>query len=85
MESALNLFGIEILNCISYDFTEDGIQYNSVTFCISSLKKYDGLCVEVNHDWKIRIWSVLGEIVKEFYIIENEEFKRLLYSKYPLK
>lgn len=79
------IFDIKVLESDWVDITEESIQYNEVSFSIESLKRYDGKSVEVLHDWKIRIWDDVGNVIEEFFLIENEEFKRMLYGKYPLK
>lgn len=80
----LKLFDIDVLDCESYDLMDESTQYNDVQFCIDSLKKYDGKCIEVKHDWKIVVWDDEGNVIDEFFLIENEEFRRKLYERHPL-
>ncbi|GAA0840644.1 hypothetical protein GCM10008915_36630 [Bifidobacterium pullorum subsp. gallinarum] len=79
------LFGVAVLDCEYIDVTEESFQYNDVKFLINALTKYDGKSVEIFHDWKLRVWDDQGEVICEFYLIEVEEFKEILYDKYPLK
>ncbi|MDY8021206.1 hypothetical protein [Paenibacillus polymyxa] len=84
MNSDLMLFGIEILTCEDIDIAEESIQYNGVAFLINSLSHYNGMTIEVMHDWTIRVWDNEGVILEKFYLIENDEFREKLYGKYPL-
>ncbi|WP_225229433.1 hypothetical protein [Paenibacillus gallinarum] len=79
------IFGIEILNCEDIDVSDASIQYNGVTFLIDSLSKYDGMTIEVFHDWTFKIWDDKGNILETFFLIENDEFREKLYGMYPLK
>jgi hypothetical protein len=81
----LNLFDIDVLDCDFVDITDESVQYNEVAFLLLSLKKYDGKCVEVKHDWEFLIWNDAGEVVDKFLLIENDEFRQKLYERYPLK
>lgn len=84
METALELFGIDILNCDSIDIQDDSIQYNDVRFCIESLKKYNGSYIQVFYNGKFNVWNEEGEVIDQFYLIENDEFKKMLFKKYPV-
>ncbi|MFS0855192.1 hypothetical protein [Paenibacillus taichungensis] len=84
MGAILEIFGIDILECEYTDASEESLQYENVTFFICSLSKYDGMIVEVLHDWTFKIWDEKGNVIDSFYLIENDEFKEKLYYKYPL-
>ncbi|MWV44928.1 hypothetical protein GRF59_15000 [Paenibacillus sp. HJL G12] len=79
------LFGIHVLESDWIDVTEESTQYNEVKFKFDSLTKYYGTSVEILHDWKMKIWDDQGSIIDEFYLIENDEFREELYTKFPLK
>jgi hypothetical protein len=76
---------IHIFEYDSVDGIDGHLQYNNVVFRLQSLDQYDGYCIEVYDDWKLVIWGDEGIIVKEFYIMENDEFRAKLYMMYPLK
>lgn len=80
----VTLFDIAVLNCEWFDVTEEGTQYNEVEFLIESLQHHNGKSVEIMHDWKLRIWDDEGNIIEEFFLIDNKEFRLKLYNKYPL-
>lgn len=80
----LEFFGVELLGYDSVDHNDEGIQYNEVSFMIISLKKYDGLYIEVKHNWDLVVWGERGEVIDEFSIIDNDEFRQKLYEKHPL-
>lgn len=84
MNEPVGLFGIDVLNCTSFDFLDGSMQYNDVNFLIDSLKKYDGTYVQVCTDWKIIVWNEEGKVIDQFFLIENDEFKNLLLKKYPV-
>lgn len=84
MSADLMLFGIEILNCEDIDITDESVQYNGVTFLFDSLSQYDGMTIEVAHDWKLKVWDYENNILAEFFIIDNYEFREKLYDIYPL-
>jgi len=82
----LSLFGIDVLKFCFLDVMENGTQYSEVTFNLKTLKQFDGRIVIIMDDWKVLIFDHEGERIEdEFYLIENDEFRELLYSKYPLK
>ncbi|KQY90959.1 hypothetical protein ASD24_24495 [Paenibacillus sp. Root52] len=83
-DADLMIFGIEVLNCEDYSVAEESIQYDNVTFLISSLSKYDGMAVEVLHDWTLRVWDIDNQVIDTFFLIENDEFREKLYGMYPL-
>ncbi|MCW3793977.1 hypothetical protein OM416_20490 [Paenibacillus sp. LS1] len=81
----VTLFDLDILDCKDVDYSEESVMYNAVTFHLESLKMFDGNSVEISEDWQIKIWSEDGQqILKQFFLIENQEFKRKLYQAYPL-
>ncbi|GMX64501.1 hypothetical protein Elgi_37700 [Paenibacillus elgii] len=84
MGAALSLFELDVLDCESVDICEESVQYNEAVFFIKSLQKYNGKCIEVKHNWKFVIWSDEGQIIDEFFLIENDEFRQKLYERYPL-
>ncbi|MGG1664485.1 hypothetical protein [Brevibacillus sp. NRS-1366] len=82
----LSLFGIEVLEFCFLDVMENGTQYSEGTFTLKTLKKFDGRIVIIMNDWKVLIFDHEGESVEEeFFLIENDEFRELLYSKFPIK
>lgn len=80
----MEIFGIQILKSNWIDITEEGTQYNEVEFLLKSLTKYNDMTVEIQNDWKMKIWNGDNEVIDEFYLIENDEFRAKLYEKYPL-
>lgn len=80
----MELFGIQVLESDWIDITEEGTQYNEVEFLLQSLTKYNDMTVEIQNDWKLKIWNGDNEVIDEFYLIENDEFRKKLYQKYPL-
>ncbi|PYY28309.1 hypothetical protein [Paenibacillus illinoisensis] len=84
MSAMLELFGIEILECEYTDASEESFQYDSVTFHLKSLSKYNGMTIEVLHDWMFKVWDAEGKVIDKFYLIENDEFRKMLYQKYPI-
>ncbi|MDR6779400.1 MULTISPECIES: hypothetical protein [Paenibacillus] len=80
----MELFGIQVLESDWIDITEESIQYNEVSFLFKSLIKYDGMTVEILNDWRLKVWDDEGKVIDEFYLIENDEFRKVLYQKYPL-
>ncbi|ADO59762.1 hypothetical protein [Paenibacillus polymyxa] len=85
MSAILEIFGIEILDCEYTDACEESLQYEDVTFYLKSLSKYDGMIIEVLHDWTFKIWDEKDNVIDSFYLIENNEFREALYKKFPLK
>lgn len=81
----VTLFKLDILDCTNVDYTDESVMYNDVTFHLDSLKMFNGHSVEISEDWEIKIWSVDGQqILKQFFLIENQEFRSKLYQAYPL-
>jgi hypothetical protein len=80
----MELFGIQVLESDWIDITEESIQYNEANFLINSLAKYNGMTIEILNDWKLKVWDDKGQVTDEFYLIENDEFRKMLYQKYPL-
>lgn len=75
-----NLFGIDIFSYEEAFVTEDNILYNYVEFKFNSLKKYNGMSIELYINWDIKIWTENGEEVVKFNIIEVPEFKDILIN-----
>lgn len=75
---------VAVFDYDSVDGVDGHFQYNNAKFHLFELRQYEGCCVEVYEDWKVVIWGDEGETLKEFYIMENEEFKRKLFEKYPV-
>ncbi|WP_091019907.1 MULTISPECIES: hypothetical protein [Paenibacillus] len=80
----MELFGIKVLKSNWIDINEEGTQYNEVEFLLKSLTKYNDMTIEIQNDWKFRVWNGDNEVIDEFYLIENNEFRNMLYRKYPL-
>lgn len=76
-----SLFGIDIVESNDGDIAEEGIELFEAKFLLDSLKKYNGKAILINLNWDITIYKDNGDILCEFNIIENEEFKILLKSK----
>jgi hypothetical protein len=76
---------VEVFDYDTIDGIEGHFQYNNVKFHLQVLQEYNRACVEVYEDWKVVIWGDEGVIQKEFYIMDIEEFRHNLYTKYPLK
>ncbi|WP_336761511.1 hypothetical protein [Paenibacillus sp. USHLN196] len=80
----MELFGIKVLESNWIDINEESIQYNEVEFLLESLAKYNDMTIEIQNDWKLKVWNGDNEVIDEFYLIENDEFREKLYRKYPL-
>ncbi|WP_240416473.1 hypothetical protein [Paenibacillus periandrae] len=83
--ATMSFCGLEVFDFDTVDGIEGHFQYNNAKFHLQSLKEFDSACVEVYEDWKVIIWGDEGVIQKEFYIMDIEEFRINLYTKYPLK
>lgn len=75
------LFDIEIVKSDDGDMSEEGVELFNVKFLLNSLKQYNGKSILITQNWDISIYDNNGEVTT-FNIIENEEFKTLLKSKY---
>jgi hypothetical protein len=75
---------VPVFDFDSVDGIDGHFQYNFVRFHLESLKAYNDYSVEVYEDWRMIIWGDEGKVVKEFFIMENDEFRTNLYNKYPL-
>lgn len=75
------LFDIEIVKSNDGDMSEEGVELFNVEFSLNSLKQYNGKSILITQNWDISIYDDNGDVVT-FNIIENEEFKTLLKSKY---
>lgn len=76
-----SLFGINIVESEDGDILEEGIELFDSKFLLNSLKKYNGKAILINLNWDITVYEDDGNILCEFNIIENEEFKVLLRDK----
>lgn len=76
-----SLFGINIVESEDGDIPEEGIELFNPKFLLNSLKKYNGKAILINLNWDITVYEDDGNILCEFNIIENEEFKVLLRDK----
>lgn len=85
-KDVLSLFDVELFEYEYVDMLEDGVQYSPVIFKLDSLKKYNGRVVSVTTDFNFIIFddqSIHEEV--SFSLIENIEFRELLYKKYYTK
>lgn len=76
-----SLFGIDIVKSDDGDITEEGVELFNANFVLNTLKKYDGKAILINLNWDIIVYEDNGDILCEFNIIDNEEFKSLLRNK----
>lgn len=76
-----SLFGIDIVKSDDGDISEEGIELFNSKFLLKSLQKYNGKAILINLNWDITVYEDDGNILYEFNIIDNEEFKSLLRDK----
>lgn len=75
------LFGIKLFDYEEAQPYDAGTQYINVINVFTSLKKYDGLPFEVTMDWEITVWSIEGQVIDRFSVLDISEFKLELLKK----
>ncbi|KQN96796.1 hypothetical protein [Paenibacillus sp. Leaf72] len=76
------LFGINLFTYEEAEPSEKGVQYSDVIFYLDSLKKYDRFAIEVTQEWGVNVWSIDGENVDSFNLIDVAEFGAELFAKF---
>lgn len=76
-----SLFEIDIVKSDDGDISEEGVELFNSKFLLTSLQKYNGKAILINLNWDITVYEDDGNVLCEFNIIENEEFKALLRDK----
>ncbi|MBU7316054.1 hypothetical protein [Paenibacillus oleatilyticus] len=69
------LFGIKLFDYQEAQPWDNGIQFIDCKFEFESLKRFDGLPIEVTFEWDIKVWSIEGKLLQEFNIIDVSEFR----------
>ncbi|WP_010499982.1 hypothetical protein [Paenibacillus elgii] len=69
------LFGVKLFDYQEAQPWDSGIQFIDCKFELESLKRFDGLPIEVTFEWDIKVWSINGEPMEEFNIIDVPEFR----------
>ncbi|WCK57493.1 hypothetical protein PP175_25850 (plasmid) [Aneurinibacillus sp. Ricciae_BoGa-3] len=76
-----SFFGIPVFAWKEYNgIDESGNLFVNVEFFLESLKQYNGLDINVLHDWAIDIWTDEGKKLDSFSLIEVPEFREALQA-----
>lgn len=62
----MELFGIKVLESDWIDPTDESVQFNNVVFLFESLSKYNGMTVEILHDWEVKIRDEKSNVIDKF-------------------